>query len=213
MATQMISSPTGVTVFGSALIQVEPDIATLTFSVSHLSPTASTAFAETRTKARRVTDYLATTTVEEIKTSRLNMRSETEYRNGQHFPLGYRATMTFNIVLRDLELIETILIGVIDAGVENISGVHFNTTQLKVHRAEARRQAIAAAREKAEIYCEAASVKLGRILHIEDENPDALQGNEGQFSHVPTGSGDSAVTPGSISVGGAVVVAFAFADE
>ena len=50
-------------------------------------------------------------------------------------------------------------------------------------RTEARTAAVAAAREKAEVYAEAARVKVGRVLHITDVDSD--------------GSGPSAATANS----------------
>jgi uncharacterized protein YggE len=40
----------------------------------------------------------------------------------------------------------------------------------------ARRLAIAAAQEKAQIYANAAGVSIGHVLHIQDVNPQVLQG-------------------------------------
>lgn len=114
-------------------------------------------------------------------------------------------------MLRQLEKMEDVLAGIVDAGVNEVNGVDFQTTRLKELRAEARRRAVTAAREKAENYCNAAGVNLGKILHIEDVNPDVLCGREG---HVigeiqPDDSGEmQAFDPGSITVGAAVIIAY-----
>lgn len=74
---------------------------------------------------------------------------------------------------------------------------------------------MAAAREKAENYCLAAGVRSGRVLHIEDVNPDAVRGRGEGHSRAALGdtAGDgSAFDPGSIAVTAAVVVAYGIAD-
>ena len=66
-------------------------------------------------------------------------------------------------------------------------------------------------REKAQIYCEAAGVHLGNVLHIEDLNPDTLRGSEGHVIREPQIDDEGpmrAFDPGSIVIGAAVQVAF-----
>jgi uncharacterized protein YggE len=79
-------------------------------------------------------------------------------------------------------------------------------------RQKVREQAIHAAQEKAEVYSAAAGVRLGAVVHIEDLNPDRLRGNESH--HVVTEPQVDeegplrAIDPGSIVIGGAVLVSF-----
>jgi uncharacterized protein YggE len=114
-------------------------------------------------------------------------------------------------LLHDLDRTEEILTGIVDAGANEIKAVDFQTSRLREVRADARRRAVEAAREKAENYCEAAGVTLGPVIHIEDVNPTRLRGGEG---HIAAGAqmDDEAPTrafdPGSIMVGGAVIIAF-----
>lgn len=82
---------------------------------------------------------------------------------------------------------------------------------LSYDRAEARRQAITAAREKAEVYSAAAGVEVGEVIQIEDINPDQLQGRK-WHSRVEVPLEDDgqvkAFDPSSIVIGGAVMVAY-----
>jgi uncharacterized protein YggE len=110
-----------------------------------------------------------------------------------------------------LDRMEDVLSGIVDAGVNEIESVDFQTTRLKEVRADARRRAIDAAHEKAENYCTAAGVNLGKIIHIEDVNPDTLHGREGHVTREiqPDDTGEVQVfDPGSITVGAAVSLAF-----
>jgi uncharacterized protein YggE len=101
---------------------------------------------------------------------------------------------------------------VVDAGVNEIGLVEFRTTRLKEYRAEARRRAVAAAREKAEIYCRAAGVSLGAVVSLEDVNPGVLRGTGESHTSSEASSDDAgpdrALAPGSIVVGAAVSVVF-----
>src|SRR5262249_17776257 len=115
--------------------------------------------------------------------------------------------------------VEELLIGVIDAGVNELTSLTFQTSRLKEVRADARRRAVSAAREKAEIYAAAAGVALGEVRAIEDVNPDRLTGPDGLRGRLEVHSqrepeiddtGDiTAIDPGAITVGAAVVLLFA----
>ena len=215
--SQAIRNPLGINVFGSSLIRVEPDIASLTFSVSHLAQHPKEAFNEVRSMAHNVRTYLAQLSISEVSSSRISLSEERDfervYGSNRHRLLGYSAEVSFNVLLRDLDRVEEVLSGIIDVGVNRISSVEFQTSHLKQIRAEARQRAVAAAYEKAEVYCQAASVKLGPVLHIEDVNPDQLRGYEGRghiFYEVSPDDEEpaQAIDPGSIVVEGAVMISF-----
>jgi uncharacterized protein YggE len=101
----------------------------------------------------------------------------------------------------------------VDCGANEIGSVEFRTSRLKEYRAETRRRAVAAAREKADVYCRAAGVALGGVLNMEDVNPNAVRGSgEGSnASDVTTDDAgpDRALAPGSIIVAAAVTIVFA----
>lgn len=208
---QLIQTPFGINVFGSALIRVEPDVVSLNFAVSRLRDHPKDAFQEVRKASQGVRKYLEQAKVGEVGTSRVSISQTSRYTNGEQKFLGYTAKVAFHVLLRQLDKMEEVLTGIIDAGVNEVTSVDFQTTQLKEVRADARRRAVAAAREKAENYCNAAQVKLGKVIHIEDVNPDTLHGRVGHETYEiqPDDSGEFQVfDPGSITVGAAVSIAF-----
>jgi len=208
---QLIQTPFGVAVFGSTLIRVAPDIVSLDFAVSRLEQHPKDAFRKVREAAQSVRKYLEEAKVGEVGTSRVNISQTFRFVNGEQKFLGYTAKISFHLLLRQLDQMEDLLSGIVDAGVNEIARVDFQTTQLKEVRSEARRRAIAAAREKAENYCAAARVKLGKVIHIEDVNPDLLRGGEGHVANeiLPDDGDEIGVfDPGSITVGAAVSMAF-----
>lgn len=214
---QSIKHPFGITVFGSAVMRVEPDIASLRFSVSRLEQQPKAAFDEVRKGAQSVQAFLAhIASVNDVGTSRVTLAQTSQFSNGESRFIGYTATVAFEILLRDLDRREELLSGVIDAGANELGEFNLQTSQLKAHRAEARRRAVRAAQEKAENYCTAAGVTLGSVIHIEDVSPDALnvqvfhrsgKSRETSIDDEPT---PSAIDPESIAVSAAVMMAFEF---
>lgn len=160
-----------------------------------------------REAAQGVRKYLEKARVDEVDTSRITIEQLVQYRGNEPQSLGYKAKVVFQVLLRQLDKLKDVIAGLADAGVDELSRVDFETTKLKEIRAEARRQAIIAAREKAENYCHAAGVALGKILHIEDVNPDELLYGVG--GHVERGISEPKLfEPGRIAVSAAVIVAY-----
>lgn len=210
--SQAIVSPFGVTVFGSAVMRAPADVAVVSCSVSRLEKNAERAFAAARAGAQAVQDRLRALRVE-AGASRIMLSQQNRYANGETVFAGYLARVSIRALINELDRVEQIVCDVVNAGANEIDQVSFETRRLKDIRAEARRMAIVAAREKAENYCLAAGVALGPVMHIEDINPELVQGRgEGHSSsQAPPQDEEShgrAFDPSSIAVTAAVVVAY-----
>lgn len=216
---QAIANPVGVSSFGSAVLRVAPDLAVLRIGTRSLEEQPEAAFAAVRAKTESIRAFLHSAGASEVAASRISLRQETRYVNGEHRFAGYAAHVAFEIILRDLDRVEQILIGAVAAGANEISSVDFQTTKLREYRTEARRQAVSAAREKAKVYCDAAGATLGRVVHIEDVNPESLTGmREGHAQNrVPVADDEtvtiSALDPSSIVIAAAVLVVYSIQNE
>jgi uncharacterized protein len=208
---QPIATPYGISVFGSAIVRVVPDVVVISFSVSQVKPHPKEAFEAVRDAAQKVQTFLNNAQIKDAGSSRINLKEDYRYVSGESKFFGYRTTVDFRLILTDLNRVEEILAGIVDAGANRIDSVSFQTTKLKELRAEARRQAIVAAREKADNYCQAAGVELGDVIHIEDVNPDQLQRNVGHTREEMSLEDDGetqAFDPNSIVIAGTVLVAY-----
>jgi uncharacterized protein len=210
--TQSIERPFGVNVFGSSIVRVEPDIASLTFAVTRLADHPKDAFRQAREGAQSVHAALAQLKVSDVGSSRITLSQTFRFTGGEERFIGYTAMVTFHALLRDLERMEAVLSGVVDAGANEVHSVQLQTSRLKEIRAEARQSALEAAREKAINYCKAAGMGLGPVIHIEDLNPDVLKMARGEHRPNEIQPDDEeplkAFDPGSIVVAATVMVAF-----
>lgn len=211
---QSIRNPSGISVFGSYVVRVEPDVALVTFSVAHTKPEPPAAFASTRQALTDVREYLRRADVAQadVMTSIVNLSADWQGYGKERVFLGYEARVSLSVRLTDLRRFEEILAGVVQAGANQIQSTEFQTTRLAELRAQARRGAFAAARRKGELYAEEAGLRLGEVLHVEDVNPDGLRGRESHGADEASleSEGDGQVsTPGSIQVKAAVQVMFA----
>ena len=69
MEPQAITNPFGITVFGSSVVHVEPDVVVLNIGVEGRDPEAKIAFQQVRIKAQAVSEYLSGIHSCEFKTS------------------------------------------------------------------------------------------------------------------------------------------------
>jgi uncharacterized protein YggE len=112
--------------------------------------------------------------------------------------------------IAQLEAVEPVLVELVGAGADGILGVRYDTSRPRAVRAEARKDAVAAAEAKARLYAQAAGVGLGPVVHIEDLNPDqpaaaAYRGG------APAGGASADFAPGQTTVSASVVLGFQIA--
>ena len=208
--SQSIDHPVGINVYGSTVIRTDPDRAVAEVAVTRIATTPKAAFSDTGKGVDAVRKSLQRNDVpnESVEVSRVSLASAYEgYGQTQKF-VGYRARVGFRIILDKLESVERVLIEAVEAGATEVTSVKYLTTKLRELRAQCRREAVAAARHKAEVYCEAAGVSLGHVLHIEDVNPDSMfhQGGHAEMS-VP--DAEEEATAGALKSGSLVVSAAA----
>jgi uncharacterized protein YggE len=212
-----------VKVFGSAVVRVPPDTASIVIAVSRTEEKPDAAFSSAREGAQSVTTYLHKAGVEDFGSSRVSLWQQNRFTAaGENRPPSYQAKIEFNVILREIDKTDAVLSGLISAGANSLTSATFQTTRLKELRAEARRRAVASAREKAELYCEAAGVAVGSLLAIEDFNPDLLfgyprgvGGGEGLAGHAPRATPEiddlsvsGRIDPGAIAIAAAVNVLY-----
>lgn len=209
-ANQSIRNPVGVNVYGSAVLRTEPDRAVAEIGIARLASTAKAAFSETAKTVEAVIRSIRRNKIspEAVEVLRVVLTTAYEgFGQTQKF-IGYRARVTFRIVIDRLDAVERVLTDAVEAGANEVSSVKYLTTRLAELRAQARREAVAAARRKAEVYCEAAGVALGHVLHIEDVNPDSMVHRGGPVEAAGPDMDDE-VASGALQSGSLVVSAAA----
>ncbi len=210
---QTIQRPFGINVFGSSVIRAKPDHAVLSFAVTRTHDKPSEAFAAARKATDDVRAFLGAGGLAgaDVQISRPTLRQAMRGYGDKLEYLGYTARASFQVHLRDLDRLEHVLSGLVEAGVDVIEGTDLQSARLGELRAEARERALKAAQRKAEGYAKAAGLELGRVMHIEDVSPDDLKSRRGHGAELALGEDDGPsgpFDPGSIEINAAVMVAF-----
>ncbi|WP_344499338.1 SIMPL domain-containing protein [Dactylosporangium maewongense] len=213
---QTIGQPWGVSVFGAASVKAVPELVRIRFKVVRTLETAAEALDSASAAVGEVRHVLRRHGIPDaaVQASRLSLVTATRYVDGDSRFAGYRCVAGFSVESADLDGSRQLLVDLVAAGANEIEGVDFDVTGKPALRAEARRKAVAAARAKAELYAEAAGVRVGAVLHIEDVDPESPGVN--RYRGHASGSGEAAdqdLAPGHVIVSAAVMLGFALAHD
>jgi len=155
-------------VSGTGKVYAKPDIGVADLAISVQGATSSTAQDEANKKSKTVIEYLKNAGIksDDIKTSGYNIYPQYDYNNGRSRISGYQVTQSLTIKIRDLDKVNTIIDGVVDAGVNQVSSVRFEIDEPEKLQAEARAKAIAEAKGKAEELADQLGIRLGGIVNF-----------------------------------------------
>jgi hypothetical protein len=164
--------PAVISTTGEATVSVAPDLTQIDGGVTSEAKTAREASDANNAAMGKVLLALKGAGIEEkdFQTSRLSLQPQSApNRTGPSAIVGYRASNHVTIRLRDVTQVANVIDTLVAAGANDIGGINFMVSQASKLLDEAREQAIADARRKAEIYAKAAGVTLGTPLSISEE--------------------------------------------
>lgn len=204
---QKIDQPWGLSVHGTGVVRAEPEIARIAVAVDVVEGEADAAFAGASTAVTRVREVIRAHGIADsaVSSSRLSIKSAYDGYGESRKLLGFRCRVEYAIQTQEIEAVQRLVTAIVAAGAEHVDSVTFDVLDKPTIRDQARREAVAAARRKAEVYADAAGVKLGSVVHIQDLNPDV-----GEIPRGP-GGGNSTddLAPGAVEVTAAVLVGYA----
>jgi uncharacterized protein len=120
----------------------------------------------------------------------------------------YRVSNTVQVTVRDLAKLGTILGATTEAGANNIWGVQFEIEDPSKLEAEARQEAVAQAKARAEQLAQLAGVKLGRVISL-GESGGAMPSEGGYGYSMEAARADVPVQRGQLTVSQDVQIVFA----
>jgi uncharacterized protein len=105
---------------------------------------------------------------QDIQTSGLNLNPRyTNPRDGQPPVIdGYQASNSVEVYVRDLDKLGEVLDKLVTLGANQMNGITFEVSAAETLRDSARKDAIANARRRAELYAAAAGAKVGKVMAI-----------------------------------------------
>jgi uncharacterized protein len=163
--------PPAISVTGEATISVPPDLAAVEAGVTSDGKTAREASEANNATMGKLLLALKAAGIDakDIQTSRLSLQPQSaQNRTGPPAIAGYRASNRVSVRLRDVSKVASTIDMLVAAGANDIGGINFMVSQASKLLDDARTQAVADARRKADIYARAAGVTLGAPLNISE---------------------------------------------
>jgi uncharacterized protein YggE len=163
-----------ITVTGTGRVSAAPDKAEVSAGVVTEAPRATDAVTANSAAMQKVFAALDAAGIERkhVQTSRFDVSpvyadGDPQRRTAPTIT-GYRATNQVSVAVLGTDKVGAVLDALVGAGANELGGISFGIAEPAPLLDAARRDAIADARRKAELYATAAGVQLGRVLHVDE---------------------------------------------
>ncbi len=206
---------------GAAVVYVQPDEAVVSFGVETYDPSLDKSKQQNDEKSAALVKAVLALGIEEKHLSTDRMEVELRYAD-RGKPVagieGYFARRWYSVHLKDVKLLEKLIDTVLKSGANRLSGIEFRTSELRKHRDQARKMAIRAAKEKAELLAAELGASVGGPRTINESGSYGYSGGRNwnfnsyaqNAAQVMPGGGDGGETTplGQIAVSATVAVTF-----
>ncbi len=161
-----------ITVSATGTSTAVPDSARIETGVLAEAATAREALSANNAAMAKLIDGLKANGIEpkDIQTSNFNLNPRyTNPADGQPPVIdGYQAVNQVQVHVRDLDKIGDVLDKLVTLGANQMNGITFEVSAAETLRDAARKDAIANARRRAELYAAAAGAKVGKVMAINE---------------------------------------------
>jgi uncharacterized protein YggE len=165
-------------VTGTAELTAAPDICYMSFVVETIARKAGEAYLENIEIMNAINAAIKTQGVEpkDMRTAHFSFTPQYRYTDkDKRIFEGYRVYNTLNVSVRDLSKVSNVLDAAVEAGASDVQGINFTVENPKKYTEEARREALRAARKKAEESAEILGFRLGTPIMVTESEPGAYQ--------------------------------------
>ncbi|WP_084418015.1 SIMPL domain-containing protein [Henriciella litoralis] len=171
-----IQPETTLTISAEGEVRREPDTAMLNAGVTTQAASAAEAVAENAMAMDGVFAALKKAGVadRDLQTSNFSVQPQYDYssrKDGEPPRItGYQATNQLSVKVRDLDTLGETLDAMVSSGGNTFNGLSFGLSDEDTARDEARRDAIAKAQARAELYADAVGMQVARIVTINESS-------------------------------------------
>lgn len=200
------------TVTGKGEMSASPDVAYLNLAVETMAKNASQAVKENAEKTNSVMEAIKAKLGEndKVSTAGYNLSPVHEYNNQTNKSefKGYRASNQIVVEVHNLKQIGAIIDSTAEAGLNNISGLRFDTTKSAELRKKALSEAVGDAKATAEVLAQAAGVKITRILQLSPsyDYPVPVYGDYAMAKEAA--AAPTPIEPGDLTISATVNIVF-----
>ena len=164
-----------ITVTGTGVVKIVPDIAYINIGVTTQNENVSDAISENSAQSQNIKDDLIALGVaeEDIQTSSFSVYPQSNYDyQGNVTNTTFVVNNNVYVTVRDLSTMGDLLGKITESGANSIYGINFDVQNKSEALTQSRQLAIDFARQQAEEVADASGVKLGEILTISVNSSD-----------------------------------------
>jgi uncharacterized protein YggE len=200
-----------ITVSGTGLVTLVPDIAYINIGVHSQDASASVATTDNNTRALAVIDLIKAAGVadKDIQTTNFSIYPQQQYdNNGVMTGIIYMVDDTVYVTVRDLATLGSLLDDSVQAGANSINSISFDLADKTDALSQARSAAVTDARKQADELTGATGVSLGdvqTISYYDSTPPIALQYSRADMG---LGGGSVPVQSGSMQISTTVTIVY-----
>jgi uncharacterized protein YggE len=161
-----------ITVSGEGKVSVKPDHVVINFGVENSGKDA--------TEVKKLNDETVDKVMKFIKkfgipssdfqTTNVSLNRNYDYEKKK---FSFNASQSITITLKDISKYDSLMMGLVDNGINNIENVEFKSSKIEDYKSQARKLAMSDAKHKAEDYVSVLNQKIGKAILISD-NSQAL---------------------------------------
>ncbi len=195
-------------------VRAAPDIATMSTGVMTTAATGKEALAQNAVRMNAMTAALKSAGIadKDIQTSGISLQPQYFYGNNNEPPrvTGYQAQNTVNVTVRKLDALGGVIDAMATKGATNLNGPNFLIDNPEPLLDQAREKALQKAVKRAEIYAKAASLRVKRIVSINEGSAQVPQPimQARAVSMESAKSSDTPVSIGRVELMASVTVTF-----
>ena len=206
-------NPGTITVVGTGSASGTPDIAYIELGVESRSEDIATAFSEANSTISIVISAVNGVGVasEDVRTTGLNIYREGPFdRNMGDQNVSYVVSNQIRLIVRDTSTVAEVINAAVAAGANQLYGLQFGIDNRDTLESDARADAFADARARAEELAGLAGLTVGDVVSISEYSGNASPFNVSNLAQADSmGGGGAVVEPGNLSVTVSIEVTFA----
>ncbi|HPC30579.1 MAG TPA: SIMPL domain-containing protein [Candidatus Pacearchaeota archaeon] len=169
-----------ISVSKTGTVYVRPDLAVVTITATTNEKTVTAAINKNSEKSAAIKEFLKQQGVEDKDIKTVNyivnpryeyiklladeLESSILYPNGKRTLVGYEASESLEVKIRQLDKIGDITTGAVKAGADDVGNLVFTVENIDIAKAQARAEAIAKAKSEAQIIANNLDIHLGKIV-------------------------------------------------
>jgi uncharacterized protein YggE len=161
-----IMQPT-VDVMGQGIVKVVPDEVTINVQVENKGQNPKELKQKNDLIINDVLAFIKSMDIadKQVQTEYVRLNKNYDYQSKTY---SYVANQSISIYLKDLELYESLMNGLMERGINRIDGISFSTSKIKELKSQARIKAMQNAKMKAEEYTKVLNQSIGKAVSISE---------------------------------------------